>query len=160
MGWPDAAPEAARAGDLHAVARLLEGAGLPTAGVADSFPSGYVVVRGGEPLAAAAGLEVHGGVGLLRSVAVQAARRGGGLGRVLVADRLRFAAEQGLTAVYLLTTSALEFFRRLGFEEIARSAAPEVLRGCSEFASVCPASAVCLVKKLTSLESYAGRSSS
>lgn len=141
-------PEPARPDDLAAVVALVQAAALPTAGIADAFPNGYAVVREGADLIAAAGLEVHGDVGLLRSVAVAPSQRSGGLGRLLVDDRLRAAREQGLRTVYLLTTTAADYFRRLSFQDARREDAPADLQGSSEFASVCPASATCLAKKL------------
>jgi amino-acid N-acetyltransferase len=48
--------------------------------------------------------------------------------------------------VYLLTTTASDYFRRLGFEDRALSEAPERLRQSSEFRTVCPESAACLAK--------------
>jgi N-acetylglutamate synthase-like GNAT family acetyltransferase len=146
MGLPEAAVGLARADELGAVLALLGGAELPTAGVADFFPGGYTVARSGSVVVAVAGLEVRGDVGLLRSVAVLPAQRGAGLARRLVDDRLRAAREQNLRAVYLLTTTASDYFRGLGFEDRARAEAPEVLRRSSEFRTVCPQSAACLAK--------------
>jgi amino-acid N-acetyltransferase len=44
----------------------------------------------------------------------------------------------------LLTTTAAPFFTRFGFTSAARDAAPAALRATAEFASLCPASAVCM----------------
>ncbi|MEW5739667.1 MAG: arsenic resistance N-acetyltransferase ArsN2 [Myxococcota bacterium] len=143
-------PEPARREDRRAVLALIEAAGLPLEGVDAAFPSGFSVVRGAGGLLGVAGLEPHGDVGLLRSVAVAPGRRGAGLGRLLVEDRLRAALEQQLTAVYLLTTTAAEWFKQLGFVEAARQDAPAALQRSTEFATACPASAVCLVRRLDS----------
>jgi amino-acid N-acetyltransferase len=140
-------PEPARPDDLEAVAALIAAAGLPTSGVADDFPGAYAVVRVGREIVAVAGLEAYGGAGLLRSVAVAPSQRGAGLGRVLVEDRLRAARERELEAVYLLTTTAADYFRRLGFGDVARQSAPAELQRSPEFASICPSSAVCLAKR-------------
>jgi amino-acid N-acetyltransferase len=134
--------------DLLAVHQLVVAAGLPDAGIADHFPGAYVVVHEGETLIGAAGLEVHGESGLLRSVAIVSSHRGTGLGRRLAEDRLRSARTLGLRSVYLLTTTAAEFFLRLGFERVARESAPPPLQKSSEFAAICPASAICMVTRL------------
>lgn len=143
----NAEPEPARAGDRDAVEGLLRDAQLPTAGVGDQFPGGYAVVRDGAALVAVAGLEIHGSVGLLRSVAVAPSHRTRGLAQRLVEDRLQLARERGLEAVYLLTTTAAPYFRRLGFEEAVRAEAPAALRASPEFAAVCPAAAVCMMRR-------------
>ena len=100
-------------------------------------------MREGARIVGVAGLEAHGRDGLLRSVAVEAAHRRTGLGKALIADRLRTAST--LDGVYLLTTTAADFFRALGFTDAARDQAPAALRASSEFATVCPSSAVYLM---------------
>ncbi len=139
-------PEPAQPADLEALTFLLYVAELPTIGVADAFPDGYCVVREGESLIAAAGLEAHGRVGLLRSVAVARPHRRAGLARRLVEDRMRYARSRGLDAVYLLTTTAADWFRGLGFCDTVRGEAPAELQRSAEFARVCPASATCLAR--------------
>ncbi|MEY4580397.1 MAG: hypothetical protein RL701_5100 [Pseudomonadota bacterium] len=104
----------ARASDLATVVALVQACGLPPAGISDAFPDSYAVVCVGSEIVAAAGLEVHGDFGLLRSVAVQPLHRRSGLGRTLVTDRLQFGKLLPLQAVYLLTTNAPDYFRRLG----------------------------------------------
>lgn len=147
-GIMDRTPGPARSEDLDAVIALVGASGLPTAGIADAFPAAYAVVRDGSGIAAVAGLEIHGDVGLLRSVAVNPSLRTAGLGRLLVEDRLRAASEHDLRAVYLLTTTAADYFRRFGFNDTRREDAPAELQRSSEFASVCPSSAACLAKQL------------
>lgn len=138
----------ARSRDLDAVLALVEAAGLPTSGVADDFPDGYVVAHAGGVLVGSAGLEVHGDDGLLRSVVVAPAHRSTGLGQKLVERVLTAAHERGLGSVYLLTTTAPDFFTRLGFELVPRKSAPEALQRSTEFTSVCPASPVCRTRRL------------
>jgi arsenate reductase len=142
------APAAASTDELDAVLALLSEVQLPTAGVADQFPQAYVVIRRDGALLGVAGLETHGEVGLLRSVAIHPSHRKLGLGRVLVEDRLRAAQNKKLGAVYLLTTTAPEYFRKLGFCDTDRKEAPDALQRSAEFTSICPASAVCLLHTL------------
>lgn len=146
MSTPTPAP--ARPDDLSEAVALVDAAVLPTEGIAEHFPRGYAVIRGAEGIVAVAGLEAHGGAGLLRSVAVAPSHRGKGLARRLVEDRLRFAHAQGLGIVYLLTTTAADYFRTLGFADVPRHEAPEALQRSSEFARLCPASAACLARRL------------
>jgi amino-acid N-acetyltransferase len=143
---PIAAP--ARAEDLAQVLALVRDAALPTEGIAEWFPGAYVMIRGAGQISAVAGLEVHGAHGLLRSLAVRPDQRRSGLGRHLVEERLQVARERRLDAVYLLTLTAADYFRRLGFEDVVRAHAPLELQRSGEFAALCPASAVCLAKTL------------
>ncbi|HUP89699.1 MAG TPA: arsenic resistance N-acetyltransferase ArsN2, partial [Longimicrobiales bacterium] len=124
--------------DLSGVTELIQSSNLPIEGVTDQFPQGYAVATYGDRIVGVAGVEVYGGDGLLRSVAVHNARRGFGVGVQLVRDRLQWARHQQLRDVYLLTTTASAFFERLGFEHIERASAPEEMQRAPEFADLCP----------------------
>jgi amino-acid N-acetyltransferase len=136
---------AAAGNDFANIERLLGSLGLPTAGLSDQFPDAYAVVVRDGAVVGCAGLESYGRVGLLRSVAVASPARNKGIGRALVERQLEAARALGLEAVYLLTTTARDYFSRLGFKDANREAAPPALSACPEFASACPASASCLV---------------
>jgi glutathione gamma-glutamylcysteinyltransferase len=138
-------PEPARFDDRAEIAALLVASSLPIDGLDHAFPDGYVVIRGVDGIDAVAGLERHGAFGLLRSVAVKPTARRAGLGQVLVADRLDAASD--LDAVYLLTTTAAEYFRRMGFVDELRAAVPEAIRAAPELMSICPSSATLMVAK-------------
>lgn len=130
----------------EAVSALLRSVHLPDIGA--TFPAEYVVAQRGPVVGASvvgvAGIEVYETDALLRSVAVAETVRNRGLGRDLVRNRLEAARKRGLSAVYLLTTTAPGFFEELGFERVARASAPAPVQASEEFASLCPASAVCL----------------
>jgi amino-acid N-acetyltransferase len=139
---------AARPEDLPAVQALLREAELPVDGVADQFGDGYAIAEVRGRIVAAAGVEVYGSHGLLRSVVVSPEWRGHGLGEKIARDRLRWAQDQGLSSIVLLTTTAGGYFPRLGFVPVARDSVPADLRKSGEFASICPASAVVLTLAL------------
>ncbi len=145
---------AATAADLPAVERLLAATGLPAAGIAEVFtaaPADFVVADDphapGE-LAAVAGLEVRGRAALLRSVAVHPARRRHRLGERVVRRAVRRAEERGLSALYLLTMTAEDYFPRFGFARVERGAVPPEIAESVEFRSACPASAVAMARPL------------
>ena len=133
----------ARADDLAAIRDLAAESDLPVEGLADQFPAGYAVARRGAEVVGAAGLEEHGSAGVLRSVVVAPGERGSGLGVVLSANRLARARELRLAAVYLLTTTAAEFYARFGFRPFPRADVPAAVAASSEFATICPSSASC-----------------
>lgn len=139
----------AEGSDLPAVLVLLADAGLPSAGVEESLPS-FVVAKVDGRLVGVAGLEVHGRDGVLRSVAVDPACRGRGLGGRLTRRMLELADDAGLRRVYLLTTMAEEYFARYGFRRIDRSEASPEVRRSVEFREACPASAVAMALDLES----------
>jgi amino-acid N-acetyltransferase len=139
--------EPARAHDLEAVLDLLRRAGLPATGVAEQFGH-FLVVREDADLVGACGIEVCGADGLLRSVAVDSDFRGAGVGTALARAAEELARKLGLKNLYLLTTSAREFFARLGYVEAPRQEVPPGIRAMEEFRSLCPESAHCMRKRL------------
>lgn len=141
-----AAIRRARPAELPAVLGLLAAAALPADGVAAGFDRFVVAERAGA-IVGAAGIELHGGDALLRSVVVADTARGGGIGAALVEAALRAARAAGARRVYLLTTTADGWFPRHGFERIERSAVPAAVRESVEFTSACPASAVVMVRQ-------------
>lgn len=132
---------AARAEDLTRVHEILSLEKLPVEGVAEHLEHGYVVATQKNRIVGVAGVEVYGPSGLLRSVAVEPAFRGQGLGIALVQERLSWAREQGLADVYLLTTTASDFFEKLGFTRTERAGAPAEMQKAPEFAYLCGSSA-------------------
>jgi nucleoside-diphosphate-sugar epimerase/N-acetylglutamate synthase-like GNAT family acetyltransferase len=129
--------------DLTAFMALLEANKLPRAGVREHAATTLVARRNGRIVGGAA-VEIYGTSGLLRSVAVDESRRGEGLGHQLTQAALDLARARGLTTVYLLTTTAAEFFPRFGFREIARDDVDPTVQRSVEFTTACPADAVAM----------------
>lgn len=134
---------------LPAIRALLEQAGLPVTDLAhDALPRFWGAESGGA-LLGVIGLQPAGRAGLLRSLVVAPAERGTGLGKRLVAHLEDQARRDGLTDLWLLTTTAEPFFRTLGFHTVSRTEAPEEIRGTTEFRDVCPDSAICMRRDLS-----------
>src|SRR5438309_1429893 len=117
----------ARAADLPQIERLLTSAQLPLAGVAEAL-AGFVVAEADGSIVGTAALESRSENALLRSVAVAPGWRSRGLGRALVSRVIADAEARGLHALYLLTTTAEQYFPSFGFTPIAREAVPEEVR--------------------------------
>lgn len=140
---PRIAPAAA--GDREEVVALLEACGLPPAGIDDHFPHAFLVARRDDgALMGAAGVEIHGDAGLLRSVAVAETARGQGLGERLSRAAMELAAERGVRETYLLTTGAEGYFPRLGFVRVAREELPAALGASEQLRGACPATAIAM----------------
>jgi len=131
--------EHAQAHDLASARELLRRVNLPDHGVAEQFGH-YLVVRDASRLVGLCGVEVCGDDGLLRGVAVDPDYRGEGIGGLLVAGAQDLARKLKLDALYLLTTTAAAYFRRQGFQDLAREKAPPAVRESWEFRSGCPSS--------------------
>lgn len=131
-------------GDFPAIRDLLAASGLPEAGLADHLATA-LVGREAERVVGSAALELYGPDALLRSVAVDAALRGRGLGERLTRAALDLARRNGARSVYLLTETAGSFFKRLGFRPVARADVPARVQGSVEFTSACPVSALVMM---------------
>lgn len=131
----------ARADDLPAVLELLDRSELPRDGLADHFDLA-LVARDDARVVGSAAVERYGDAGLLRSVAVDRAYRGQGLGARLVGAALERARQAGLQTVYLLTTTAPGYFPRFGFQPVARADVAPAVRQSVEFTGACPDSAL------------------
>ncbi|HXK09154.1 MAG TPA: arsenic resistance N-acetyltransferase ArsN2 [Vicinamibacteria bacterium] len=133
--------EPARPHDLRGALDLLGRSELTEQDVAEGWGHYFVVREDDGRVVGVAGLELHDEDGLLRSVAVDADYRGQGLAASLVEAAMERAKRVRLRAVYLLTTTARDYFARHGFEDCPREAAPAGIRGSWEFRSGCPTTA-------------------
>jgi amino-acid N-acetyltransferase len=147
--------ERAAADDGVAILRLLTKSDLPVAGVLEHIGTALVARLDGQIVGCAA-LEVYPDGALLRSVAVDSAAKGGGIGTALTTSALDLARTLNMPAVYLLTTTAEGFFPRFGFARIAREEVLPSVQASIEFRSACPASAI-VMRRILSAEAEAVR---
>lgn len=129
--------------DLNTVLALLADASLPKEGVAEHFQD-FLVARAKGQVVGSVGMERYGQSALLRSLAVAPQYRGRGLGRALTRRLLEQAREQGVKRVFLLTTTAPDFFPKFGFRRIPREGADTEVKDSVEFRTACCQSAVCM----------------
>ena len=137
----------ARRSDLAAVESLLAQSDLPTEGVRDSFSS-FVVAEDQGAIAGAVGFEKYGSVALLRSAVVSPDHRGSGVGRRLVEQLLERAEEAGVDELYLLTTTAEDYFPKFGFVRTTRAQVPDAVKTSAEFRGACPETATVMTRRI------------
>jgi len=144
---------AAEPRDSPAITKLLAEASLPTSGVEDHLETFVVVEAGVENVAAAdgdfvgvGGLEICGRFSLLRSIAVAAEHRRKGIASMICARLEEEAKKRGIVRIYLLTETAESFFANRGYAVIARTDAPAEIAATEEFTTLCPHSAVFMVR--------------
>lgn len=100
------------------------------------FPDGVIV------------LEVLGDYGLLRSLSVKERRRKKGAGVALVAHLEEKAAQLGIKELFLLTTDAVGYFKRLNYYSADRNNAPIDIQNSTQFKDLCPSDSVLMKKTL------------
>lgn len=133
---------------LPAAVALLAAARLPTEDLTETHCEHFFYTGPVDAPSGLVGLELFGEVALLRSLVVTDARRGGGAGSRLLAHAERHARSRGVSRLYLMTTTAEEFFARRGFARASRESAPPEIRATREFSGICPASSAFMVKAL------------
>jgi amino-acid N-acetyltransferase len=128
------------------VAGLLRASGLPT----DDLPSNCGVTFFGAEDGSFLGvvaLETAAPSALLRSLAVASDARRSGLGAALLEHAEAAAANRGVKDLYLLTSTAQEYFAKRGYVAVDRAAAPASIAATRQFADLCPASSAFMVKR-------------
>lgn len=127
--------------DWPHIAALLQSHALPLGGIQGYLEDFFLAVSG-ERVIGSAGMEVYGNDALLRSVAVMPDLQRSGVGQTLVLHVIDEAKRRHVAALYLLTTTAADYFARLGFKRLSAQEAPPALKQSVEFQGVCPSSAV------------------
>ena len=94
------------------------------------------------------GLEFFRDCALLRSVSVRKDLQKRGLGKFIVDELEKIAKGKGINRLYLLTTTAEDFFTKLGYKTVDREELPIEIKNTTEFTSVCPSTARVLRKLL------------
>jgi len=135
LGWSEIT---AKDGDLHAA--LLD-AGLPVEDLDGAKGRFFRLERNGV-LAGFGGFEAYGRDALLRSVVVMPNFRGTGAGRQITDALLEEMRAGGVERAYLLTNTAEDFFRHLGFAATPRDAAPDAIRATRQATTICSSAAM------------------
>ena len=138
---PELELKPARPAQFDAIAGLLSAAELPV--------EDLNVATEGEVCVGVVGLDINESNALLRSLAVEQQHRSRGLGARLVDAIETEAQARGVTALYLLTTTATTFFERVGYTAHDRATVPPSIAATTEFSSLCPDTADCLWRDLT-----------
>ena len=138
-------------GDEKEIVKLLSQARLPAQDLTLEKLEHFLVAKAKDgSVIGAVGVELYQDVGLLRSLVVHPAYQGKGLGKWLTREVESIAQQRSIKTLFVLTTTATEFFPKLGYQVIQRDRAPASIAKTEEFKSICPVSAVCLFKNLES----------
>jgi len=124
----------------------LRDANLPTDDLVEDGCTFYRFADDGQTIGFG-GYERYGDKALLRSIVTSPDSRGHGFGRSITRDLMDRLSKDGVSNVYLLTTTAKKFFESLGFIAINRSAAPAEILATKQATTLCPSSATLLVRQ-------------
>lgn len=129
------------------ICNLLSASELPVEDVRLNFQH-FISAKKNGRLIGCVGLERSGKIGLLRSLAVSDEFRRQGVAQELCNRVEQLAKSAGILNLYLLTTSASGFFTKRGYLRIERSEAPQAIQRNKQFTTLCPSSAVLMMKAL------------
>jgi amino-acid N-acetyltransferase len=135
--------------DYGEVIALLEAASLPVEDLERRSMAHFLLARDTSgKVIGAIGVEHYGRDALLRSLVVTPGYRNRKLGAHLVADLEARCCSLAVADLFLLTTTARDFFVRQRYQPIGREFVPAKLLASAEFTGLCPGSAVCMTKSL------------
>jgi amino-acid N-acetyltransferase len=133
--------------DFSKAINLLKKNDLPTQDITGTTKL-FVMLEGND-VVGVVGLEAHDHDGLIRSLCVSEEKRNTGLGAELVEFMETYAPTQNAHCLFLLTTTASDYFSKRGYEEINRNKVPQPIQESTQFTTVCPSTAVVMRKRLT-----------
>jgi amino-acid N-acetyltransferase len=129
------------------IVAMLEAEKLPVSDLPADLDNFLVALENNEVIGVA-GLETYRNYGLLRSLAVKPTFRSQGVAGKLLKEIESTAVNKGITAVYLLTETAADYFDRKNYCRISRADIPTDVQESSEFSYACPQSAIVMKKTL------------
>nr|MDO8098682.1 arsenic resistance N-acetyltransferase ArsN2 [Candidatus Njordarchaeota archaeon] len=136
--------------DLQLIEKLLKENNLPFEDIPAKIDSLFIATLNSRSIGIG-GVEVYGERGLLRSLLIDKPFRGKGYGKALCGKLIQLAKSKGVEELYLLTTTADGFFKKIGFEKIKRDCSPAAIQNTTEFKELCPVSSTCMRKKISDL---------
>jgi len=137
---------AAESGQRPAILALLRENDLPV-GDLDENKTLFACLKHGSVIGTG-GLEFLGDCALLRSISIRKDLQKKGLGKFVVAQLEKIARKKGINCLYLLTTTAKDFFIKEGYEMIDRQRAPIEIKNTTQFSSICAPTATMMRKFL------------
>lgn len=129
--------------DLQQIIELLKENNLPTSDISLNTQQ-FWKYQPDDKIKALAGIEPYGEYAIFRSFVSHLSIRGKGVAFKLYQHSLKEAKKQGINRLFLLTTTAKDWFLKHKWTVIERSSVPNQIANSKEFKSICPASATCM----------------
>jgi amino-acid N-acetyltransferase len=126
---------------------LLKKNNLPTEDITPGTQ--LFVVEDGDEVIATVAVEYDYNNALLRSLSVSEEKRKTGMGAELVSFIEDYVKKQGVQNVFLLTTTAADFFSKRGYKIIERSNVPDFIQNTTEYSVICASSSTLMKKELS-----------
>jgi amino-acid N-acetyltransferase len=134
---------------LSEIREILKNEDLPFNDLTENHLKSFLIIRDRNKIIGIVGSEIFKSSALLRSLVVLVEFKQKNIATQRVAQIESWLIRQDITTLYLLTTTATDFFLMHKFEGVNRSDVPSELLNTEEFTSLCPDTTVCMVKKFT-----------
>jgi amino-acid N-acetyltransferase len=133
--------------DLNEVRELLESNSLPSSDCAAHLDN-FFVAEDQDTVVGVGGYEDCGEVALIRSFVTRPDHKNMGVAEQIFYSVREKATNLGVKQFYLLTTTASDYFQRLGFTVCSRDRVPNRVRETKQFDELCPSTATVMVLNL------------
>jgi len=137
--------------DFPKILVLLKECDLPVSDI-NFDKQEFLVAEINSEIVGSIALEKYGKNGILRSFAVRKAYRNQKIGEKLYNKTIALSKSSGIEQLYLLTTTAEQYFKKVGWKVIDRTKVPEEISSSTEFASVCPSISICMKSEINLYE--------
>ena len=133
--------------DIERIEHLLKECSLPYNDL-NKYIQNFVVAENNNIIIGVGGFEKYGDASLIRSLAVISEYRGIGVGGKIYALLERKISNVGINKLYLLTETATDYFKKVGFTIRVRENIPEAILQTKQFRELCPSTAFVMYNEL------------
>ena len=133
--------------DIERIEHLLKECSLPYNDL-NKYIQNFVVAENNNIIIGVGGFEKYGDISLIRSLAVISEYRGIGVGGKIYALLERKISNVGINKLYLLTETATDYFKKVGFTIRVRENIPEAILQTKQFRELCPSTAFVMYNEL------------
>jgi len=133
--------------DLTEIEELLKDNNLPFSDCSEHIDN-FILKEEKNKIIGIGCIEIYGRNGLIRSMVVAKNYRRSGVAKEILRTLKEKAFDSGVTDIYLLTETAIEYFKTVGFKALDRDDAPDSIKNTKQFNAICPSSAVVMYSKI------------
>ena len=133
--------------DIDQIENLLKKYHLPVNDILE-YIDNFVVSEQENRIIGVGGYETVGDIALIRSIAVVQEYRGKSIGINIYRLLERKILNTGIKEVFLLTETASDYFKKLGFTIKNRANIPHAVTTTKQFKELCPSTAIIMFNEL------------
>lgn len=141
--------------DIEQIESLLKEYSLPVNDIFENI-NNFVIAEQDNKIVGLGGFEKHGEIILLRSITVTQEYRGKAIGKSIYQLLESKISRLGINQLYLLTETATDYFKNIGFTIKERIDVPEAVMRTKQFNELCPSTAVVMFYELDINNVYKG----